>query len=123
MRGPTDTQLPLAKTCPACGAIVTGRSDSIYCSPNCRHRGYYQRSREATLAKRAERYREDATYRAKIRNHRLALAAYPEEQPCETCGTLPTDRHHDDDSQPLLIRWLCRSCHKLWHNQNGGSDA
>lgn len=36
-------------------------------------------------------------------------------QPCEVCGNPRVDGHHDDYSQPLKVRWLCRSHHQLHH--------
>lgn len=33
-------------------------------------------------------------------------------QPCEQCGAEPTHGHHDDYSQPLMVRWLCAPCHR-----------
>lgn len=36
-------------------------------------------------------------------------------QPCERCGTEPAHGHHDDYSQPLDVRWLCRRCHDEHH--------
>jgi ribosomal protein S27AE len=36
-------------------------------------------------------------------------------QPCETCGAPETEAHHDDYSQPLAVRWLCKKCHGLVH--------
>lgn len=36
---------------------------------------------------------------------------------CEKCGTAGrTDAHHEDYSQPLVVIWLCRSCHGLAHH-------
>jgi len=36
--------------------------------------------------------------------------------PCEKCGDLPTEGHHEDYSKPLEAVWLCKPCHDLRHN-------
>lgn len=40
-------------------------------------------------------------------------------QPCEVCGKRNVDAHHDDYARPLDVRWLCRSHHKIHHDQFG----
>lgn len=40
-------------------------------------------------------------------------------QPCEACGRLPADAHHDDYDQPLAVRWLCPQHHREWHAEHG----
>lgn len=39
-------------------------------------------------------------------------------EPCEKCGDVKTEGHHDDYSKPLDVRWLCFPCHKHWHRLN-----
>lgn len=39
---------------------------------------------------------------------------------CEVCGSSAVDAHHDDYSQPLKVRWLCRRHHTRLHA--GGED-
>ena len=34
-------------------------------------------------------------------------------QPCEVCGKLTVEAHHDDYSEPLEVRWLCNMHHKI----------
>src|SRR3990167_6913249 len=36
--------------------------------------------------------------------------------PCEKCGTKPSQAHHTDYSEPLLVMWLCRTHHQEWHD-------
>jgi ribosomal protein S27AE len=40
-------------------------------------------------------------------------------QPCEKCGEVKVDAHHDDYAKPLDVRWLCRRHHMAWHADNG----
>ena len=36
-------------------------------------------------------------------------------RPCEVCGKVRADAHHDDYSKPLSVRWLCRRHHREYH--------
>jgi ribosomal protein S27AE len=36
---------------------------------------------------------------------------------CENCGAPDAHAHHDDYSQPLDVRWLCRACHGIEHRR------
>lgn len=38
-------------------------------------------------------------------------------QPCERCNASKTQAHHDDYSEPLKVRWLCRPCHDAVHRE------
>lgn len=39
---------------------------------------------------------------------------------CEVCNALENiHAHHDDYSQPLVVRWLCTMHHNKWHKENG----
>lgn len=33
-------------------------------------------------------------------------------KPCEVCGEIKVDMHHDDYTKPLLVRFLCRLHHR-----------
>ncbi len=41
-----------------------------------------------------------------------------ERQPCEVCGsTKGVEKHHEDYSKPLEVRWLCVAHHKSAHRE------
>lgn len=44
-------------------------------------------------------------------------------QPCEVCGDLKVDGHHDDYGKPLEVRWLCLLHHKQHHGYMKGAPA
>lgn len=43
-------------------------------------------------------------------------------QPCEVCGAIDSEAHHDDYSKPLDVRWLCSPHHNQHHNCKGPKD-
>lgn len=63
-------------------------------------------SRRVEEKRRANRMVSNA-----IRDGRLTM------QPCEACGVLPAEAHHDDYSRPLDVRWLCRQHHLEHHGK------
>lgn len=38
-----------------------------------------------------------------------------EKRPCEVCGAVTVDAHHDRYDEPLKVRWLCRRHHVQLH--------
>lgn len=81
---------------------------------------YYQRSKDKIDA-RVKGYREKYPNKHKahwtvcnaMTNGRLA------KQSCECCDAEIAHAHHDDYAKPLDVRWLCPSCHRKWHEENG----
>ena len=52
-------------------------------------------------------------------NKRLArvLAKDIPRKPCEVCGALKVDAHHDDYEKPYEVRFLCRKHHMEHHRK------
>lgn len=80
------------------------------------HARYATSERQALLARSKARMstqqrRARNQYRNAVEQGRLVR------QPCEICGALPVDGHHDDYTQPLSVRWLCRKHHMRVHGQ------
>lgn len=51
--------------------------------------------------------------RARVRN--AVRAGKLTKCPCEICGAMEVEAHHDDYSKPLVVRWLCRVHHNEMH--------
>ena len=39
-----------------------------------------------------------------------------QKQPCEVCGELKVEAHHQDYNKPLEVQWLCRERHMEIHS-------
>lgn len=55
-------------------------------------------------------------YAAHLAVQRALSQGKLKKRPCEVCGKLRVDAHHDDYDRPLSVRWLCRSHHNLLHS-------
>jgi hypothetical protein len=69
--------------------------------------------------KYSERFKNDSIFRHKVEMRRIANICIKQgvliRQPCEVCGELKVDAHHDDYMKPLDVRWLCRKHHNEHH--------
>jgi hypothetical protein len=101
----------------------TKRDVSANYRANVDHYVKYERERNATPTRRAARY--DYLRNKRSSEKRLANIAVGNavrdgrltKRPCEKCGKLPAEAHHDDYSKPLDVRWLCRPHHLEYHGK------
>lgn len=68
----------------------------------------YQRNRRA---RNPEKYKANNEVGNALRDCRL------KEEPCEVCGDLVVEAHHEDYSKPLDVNWLCRKHHLERHGK------
>lgn len=97
-------------------------------------RARYHEKREETLARLADKYKNDATFRERLHSHsKKQRQVHPERfrarkilgnairlgsikrQPCERCGAIEAEGHHEDYSRPLDVQWLCKVHHHARH--------
>lgn len=69
--------------------------------------------RQMRTDKWAENHPEKAAAHKKVRKAIKSGTLIP--QPCEKCGALEVEGHHDDYSKPLEVRWLCVPHHNEHH--------
>lgn len=53
----------------------------------------------------------------KYKIREISQRLYKKTKPCELCGEKKSERHHLDYSNPRLIKWLCRKCHRNIHKK------
>lgn len=93
-------------------AVVRAREASYRSRPEVKRRRADAMQGYARDPDRRERHEARWAVRHAIAAGRLVR------QPCEVCGEAKVDGHHDDYSQPLAVRWLCRTHHREWHASN-----
>lgn len=95
----------------------TNRGGGKYCSREC-----YYKSKEGEGNPMWNNNASDrTTENYKMKNYAHGVVRHAKEtgviepKPCEVCGEIEVDAHHDDYEKPLEIRWLCRTCHLKLH--------
>ena len=103
--------------CPVCGASFMTSKHNIQnhprsvCSNSCAGSlsGGVRKSNHIGGKNRDKRLAAKRLVWAAIKRGKVKL------HPCEICGKSEVHAHHDDYSEPLTIRWLCRKHHAQIH--------
>lgn len=108
--------MPEFRPCQYCGTPFHAETlRNRYCGSEC------VRAAEAAHEQRRRKIWSPERRRAGSIVANAIYAGRLSRQPCEVCGHPYTEAHHDDYSQPLAVRWLCRSHHRRRHVMHGGS--
>ena len=79
------------------------------------------RSAKHYLSAAASKYRKTEQFairrRAMARVHHAIQRGWLETQPCEKCGDVNAQAHHEDYSKPLEVVWLCSKHHAERHRE------
>lgn len=62
-----------------------------------------------------QKFKNNVRRKTNMRIERGLILKYP----CETCGNIESEAHHDDYTKPYDIRWLCRQHHLQHHKEIG----
>ncbi len=104
------------KKCTKCGEV----KDVAYFKKSGLYKNrqkYRGECRECTKLVKKTWKRCDTKIKASIRDivRRAIKKGHIFPKSCEVCGNFRTHAHHDDYTKPLVVRWLCNSCHQKHH--------
>jgi hypothetical protein len=102
------SQQVIEKLCSCC-RLPLDSANSRYCL-RCKAR-YMREWRRTHPLTPEQRFKDNARSYAGVYKRRGLLVP----QPC-ACGSTDVQMHHPDYSQPLLVIWMCRSCHLALHH-------
>ena len=93
----------------------------LYCSHNCKNTGEHNPNYKGgqlsnytyklrAVKKNPKRFQAMQEVQSALRNGSLTR------KPCEECGQVVVEAHHDNYDKPLEVRWLCRYHHDEEHH-------
>ena len=117
--------------CKSCGiefyAVLKeiNKGGGKFCSRHC-SRSFQAKINALAMASGVPLYERQKRWRASVPKevhlaHDAVAAAIANgsllRMPCEQCGAIRVDAHHDDYAKPLDVRWLCRRHHLAHHRK------
>ena len=95
--------------CPQCGDKKPSSKWSYCLKCNNANSAKWKRENEVLSEEQHFRKKVRMITRYAVRSGKL------HEYPCEVCGNVKVEAHHDDYYKPLDVRWLCRKHHQEHH--------
>jgi len=96
-------------------AIKSPRLSSQHGENNPNWKGGVRRS--AFENKKLDRQRHYKHHRAREKVYAAIRSGRLERRPCEVCGDIKSESHHEDYDKPLEVNWLCRKHHIELHKR------
>jgi hypothetical protein len=96
------------KQCSRC-EVRDARAGQAWCQ-TC-HAAYCRANRKPLTEDQRRRDRARSYAGVYLRKGKL------QRKPCEKCGDMFSQMHHEDYSKPLEVVWLCRPCHLRHHQE------
>jgi len=99
-------------------SVKAGRKYSNSPKGKAAKRRYYEKNREKVREYNRKWRREHRLQtRAHCAVYRALLRGDIEKKPCEVCGEVKVEAHHEDYNKPLDVKWLCNKHHKKLHRK------
>ena len=107
----------LRPLCSWCDNIIENFKKKNYCKPCAAKYNREWRSKNPKTS--LEKYKDIVRSRTRYRINKGLLI----KQPCEICGELKVEAHHEDYDEPFKIKWLCIKHHHDLHGSKRRAHA
>ena len=110
----------LRPLCSWCNAVIENFKKKTFCKP-CAAK-YNREWRKKNPPSLEDRKKDNV----RVKTHYRILKGILIKKPCEICGEVKVEAHHDDYDKPFEIRWLCVKHHHEFHmlqRRLNGSDS
>jgi hypothetical protein len=90
-------------------------------SSNKYYKDYYNKNKDIIKSKKSlyyENHKDELSANAEL-NRAVLNGIIKRPRVCSICGIsgIRIIGHHDDYSKPLVVKWVCRSCHQYIHHR------
>jgi len=99
----------LRPLCSWCNAVIENFKKKSFCK-KCAAK-YNREWRKKNPRTKEDKHKDNVRVKTRYRILRGMLI----KQPCEKCGEIKVEAHHDDYDKPFDIRWLCVKHHREHH--------
>jgi hypothetical protein len=99
----------LRPLCSWCDAVIENFKKKNFCKA-CAAK-YNREWRKKNVPSPEQKHRDNV----RVKTYHMIRKGLLIRQPCEACGALKVEAHHDDYNKPFDVRWLCGEHHREHH--------